>query len=63
MTTLYHNAVRRIEDAGAILTDTGEHLSAQLQETRAKLKKSRENGRTMQGEQLALARHDGKMKK
>lgn len=63
MTTLYHNAVRRSEDAAAVLTDTGEHLSAQLQETRAKLKESGENGRAMQGELLALSCHDGKMKK
>lgn len=47
----------------ARLTATGEHLTAQLQETKAELKESREDGRTLQAELLALARHDGKVKK
>lgn len=42
---------------------TGEHLAAQLQETRAELKESREDGRALQAELLNLARHDGKTKK
>lgn len=47
----------------ARLTATGEHLAAQLQETKAELKETRENGRALQAELLALARHDGKAKK
>lgn len=40
----------------ARLTATGEHLAAELKETR-------EDGRALQAELLALARHDGKAKK
>lgn len=47
----------------ARLTATGEHLAAQLQDTRAELKESREDGRALQAELLNLARHDGKAKK
>lgn len=47
----------------ARLTATGEHLAAQLQDTKAELKESREDGRQLQDELLALARHDGKVKK
>ncbi|ELE9684020.1 DNA-binding protein [Enterobacter kobei] len=47
----------------ARLTATGEHLAAQLQDTKAELKESREDGRQLQAELLALARHDGKVKK
>lgn len=47
----------------ARLTATGEHLAAQLQDTKAELKESREDGRVLQAELLALARHDGKVKK
>ncbi|MNL37701.1 hypothetical protein D3C87_1598610 [compost metagenome] len=47
----------------ARLATTGEHLAAQLQDTRAELKESREDGRALQAELLALARGDGKVKK
>ncbi|OSJ51761.1 KfrA protein [Salmonella enterica subsp. enterica serovar Newport str. SHSN003] len=47
----------------ARLTATGEHLAAQLQDTKAELKETREDGRALQVELLALARHDGKAKK
>ena len=47
----------------ARLTATGEHLAAQLQDTKAELKEAREDGRQLQAELLALARHDGKVKK
>lgn len=47
----------------ARLTATGEHLATQLQDTKAELKESREDGRALQTELLALARHDGKAKK
>lgn len=47
----------------ARMTATGEHLAAQLQDTRAELKESREDGRALQAELLNLARHDGKTKK
>ncbi|EHN8761223.1 hypothetical protein I4B00_004403 [Enterobacter asburiae] len=47
----------------ARLTATGEHLAAQLQDTKAELKGAREYGRKLQAELLALARHDGKVKK
>lgn len=47
----------------ARLTATGEHLAAQLQDTKAELKESREDGRQLQAELLALARHDEKVKK
>lgn len=47
----------------ARLTATGEHLAAQLQDTKAELKESREDGRKLQAELLALARQDGKVKK
>jgi chromosome segregation ATPase len=47
----------------ARLTATGEHLAAQLQDTKAELKETREDGRALQAELLALARHDGKVKK
>lgn len=79
MTTLSPDTVRRIEDAAAALiaagnpnptneqvarlTATGEHLAAQLQDTNAELKESREDGRALQTELLALARHDGKANK
>ncbi|EDS5484039.1 hypothetical protein JHG98_004338 [Salmonella enterica] len=45
------------------LTATGEHQAAQLKETRAELKGSREENRALQAELLALARNDGKAKK
>ena len=45
------------------LTATGEHLAAQLQDTKAELKEAREDGRQLQVELLALARQDGKVKK
>ncbi|HED2969813.1 TPA: DNA-binding protein [Klebsiella variicola subsp. variicola] len=47
----------------ARLTATGEHLAAQLQETKAELKEAQEDGRQLQTELLALARQDGKVKK
>ncbi|MBM3072073.1 hypothetical protein GF617_12765, partial [Lelliottia sp. RWM.1] len=47
----------------ARLTATGEHLATQLQDTKAELKETREDGRALQAELLALARHDGKAKK
>ncbi|ENF1950589.1 DNA-binding protein [Salmonella enterica subsp. enterica] len=47
----------------ARLTATGEHLAAQLQDTKAELKETREDGRALQADLLALARHDGKEKK
>lgn len=47
----------------ARLTATGEHLATQLQDTKAELKESREDGRQLQAELLALAREDGKVKK
>lgn len=47
----------------ARLTATGEHLVAQLQETKAELKEAREDGRQLQTELLALARQDGKVNK
>ncbi len=47
----------------ASLTATGEHLAAQLQDTKAELKEAREDGRQLQTELLALARQDGKVKK
>ncbi|MDU1953683.1 MAG: DNA-binding protein [Atlantibacter hermannii] len=45
------------------LTATGEHLAAQLQDTKAELKESREDCRQLQAELLALARQDGEVKK
>ena len=47
----------------ARLTATGEHLAAQLQDTKAELKEAREDGRQLQTELLALARQEGKVKK
>lgn len=47
----------------ARLTATGEHLAAQLQDTKAELKEAREDSRQLQAELLALARQDGKVKK
>lgn len=47
----------------ARLTATGEHLAAQLQDTKAELKETREDCRALQAELLALARYDGKAKK
>ena len=47
----------------ARLTATGEHLAAQLQDIKAELKESREDGRALQAELLTLARGDGKVKK
>lgn len=47
----------------ARLTATGEHLAVQLQDTKAELKEAREDSRQLQAELLALARHDGKVKK
>lgn len=47
----------------ARLTATGEHLAAQLQDTKAELKEAREDGRQLQAELLALARQEGKVKK
>lgn len=55
--------VRELREQVARLTATGEHLAAQLQDTKAELKESREDGRQLQAELLALARHDGKVKK
>lgn len=37
-------------------------MAGQLQDTKAELKESREDGRQLQAELLALARHDGKVK-
>ncbi|WP_319942117.1 hypothetical protein [Klebsiella pneumoniae] len=45
------------------VTATGEHLAAQLQDTKAELKEAREDGLQLQSELLALARQDGKVKK
>lgn len=67
---LWQAAVKQAE-AGALaareqvarLTATGEHLAAQLQDTKAELKEAREDGRQLQTELLALARQDGKVKK
>lgn len=47
----------------ARLTATGEHLAAQLQDTKVELKESRTENRTLQAELLTLARNDGKVKK
>jgi hypothetical protein len=47
----------------ARLTATGEHLAGQLKETKAELKASRDDSRTLQAELLTLARGDGKVKK
>ncbi len=47
----------------ARLTATGEHLAAQLKETKGELKGAREEYRTLQAELLTLARGDGKVKK
>ena len=47
----------------ARLTATGEHLAVHLQDTKAELKEAREDSRQLQAELLALARHDGKVKK
>lgn len=47
----------------ARLTATGEHLTAQLQDTKAELKGAREDGRALQAELLSLARGDSKAKK
>nr|SAY46534.1 Uncharacterised protein [Serratia marcescens] len=44
----------------ARLTATGEHLAAQLQDTKAELKESREDGRKLQAELLTLARAEPK---
>ncbi|HHU6416509.1 TPA: DNA-binding protein [Klebsiella pneumoniae] len=44
----------------ARLTATGEHLAAQLQDIKAELKESREDGRALQAELLALARAEPK---
>ena len=44
----------------ARLTATGEHLAAQLQDTRAELKESRAENRTLQTELLTLARAEPK---
>ncbi|EDQ9668190.1 TPA: hypothetical protein H2X16_004332 [Salmonella enterica] len=46
----------------ARLTATGEHLAAQLKETRTELKGAREENRALQAELLNLARNDGKTK-
>ncbi|QMM55199.1 DNA-binding protein (plasmid) [Enterobacter sp. RHB15-C17] len=47
----------------ARLTATGEHLTTQLKETKAELKGTREETRTLQTELLALARGEVKTKK
>ncbi|WP_045853538.1 DNA-binding protein [Raoultella terrigena] len=47
----------------ARLTATGEHLSAQLQDTKTELKGAREENRALQAELLTLARADSKVKK
>ena len=52
-----------LREVVARLTATGEHLAAQLQDTKAELKEAREYGRQLQTELLALARQDGKVKK
>lgn len=55
--------VRELREQVARLTATGEHLAAQLQDTKAELKEAREDGRQLQTELLALARQGGKVKK
>ncbi|WP_354665401.1 DNA-binding protein [Escherichia coli] len=55
--------LQEVREQVARLTATGEHLTAQLQDTKAELKESREDGRQLQAELLALARQDGKVKK
>ncbi|ECL5431440.1 DNA-binding protein [Escherichia coli] len=55
--------LQELREQVARLTATGEHLAAQLQDTKAELKESREDGRQLQAELLALARQDGKVKK
>lgn len=76
MSTLPTETVRRIEDAAAALiaagtpnptneqvarlTATGEHLAEQLQDTKAELKESRTENRTLQAELLTLARAEPK---
>lgn len=55
--------VRELREQVARLTATGEHLAAQLQDTKVELKEAREDGRQLQTELLALARQDGKVKK
>lgn len=52
-----------LREVVARLTATGEHLAAQLQDTKAELKEDREDGRQLQAELLALARQDGKVKR
>lgn len=47
----------------ARLTATGEHLAAQMKETKAELQGAREENRALQAELLTLARSDGKAKK
>ncbi|HAL5940606.1 TPA: hypothetical protein H6S84_004186 [Escherichia coli] len=47
----------------ARLTATGEHLAAQLQDTKTELKGAREENRALQAELLTLVRQDGKTKK
>jgi septal ring factor EnvC (AmiA/AmiB activator) len=47
----------------ARLTATGEHLAAQLQDTKTELKGAREENRALQAELLTLARADSKVKK
>jgi len=47
----------------ARLTATGEHLAAQLKETKAELKEAREENRSLQAELLTLARGVGKVTK
>lgn len=55
--------VQPLREQVARLSATGEHLAAQLQDTKAELKGAREDGRALQAELLALARYDGKTKK
>nr|EFL5122316.1 hypothetical protein [Escherichia coli]EGE7674454.1 hypothetical protein [Escherichia coli] len=55
--------LQEVREQVARLTATGEHLAAQLQDTKAELKEAREDGRQLQTELLALARQDGKVKK
>ncbi|MGR3184193.1 DNA-binding protein [Enterobacter cancerogenus] len=51
--------VRKLR-AEARLIATGEHLAAQLQDTKAELKEAREDGRKLQAELLTLARAEPK---
>lgn len=55
--------VATLESELAVLREVVAERDRLLQDTKAELKKSREDGRKLQAELLALTRHDGKVKK